>query len=367
MLLKLSRTALLGLAAALAGAPGGARSSGPPAPGSSPGDPPAGPRDAGGIVAIVGDDAIARAELDRQLRQWVAQLGREFPAIVLEREIPRLEWLLLERMIGDKLFLQEVRKEEAKQDGKPFVPEAEVDFFVRRQFESRREKNPGIRTIDDWYDAVAKEEGLGRKEYRTILKERIEVDKYVRRYVLRGVDAYVSPEEVRAYYREHLGEFTTPKEISFRQIRIQRTEQALLLKEAIDKGLKDGVPFAELAAKYSEEADPSLAGRLWTKAFEEVQGWHRPIPEVLRRLGKGQVSEPVFTERGIFYFYMEDVVPGEPKSFGEVQESIRKKLAAEREDAAVKAALKKLLERSHVVRFLEKPPGVAAEELGGAP
>ncbi len=275
--------------------------------------------------------------------------------------------MLLERMIGDKAILQAVKKEEAKNDGRPFVSEEELDFFIQRQFESRREKNPTIRTVDDWYETVSKEEGLSRKEYREFLKERISIERYVRMYVLRSVDTDVSPEEARAYYREHLEEFTVPKEISFRQIALRRMDQALAVREAIEKGLREGIPFAELAAKYSEEGDASSPGMLWKKSFEDIQGWHRPIPEVLRRLGKGQLSDPVYTERGIFIFYVEDVVPGEAKSFSDVQESIRKRLSAEREEIATRAAVEKLLERTHVVRFLEPPPGIAPQAAGEVP
>ncbi len=73
----------LACAAAFAAAAESARDREPPPSQAPAGQTPS--REAGGIVAVVGDDVITRADLDRSLRQWVSQLGRDFPSSVIER------------------------------------------------------------------------------------------------------------------------------------------------------------------------------------------------------------------------------------------------------------------------------------------
>lgn len=320
----------------------------------------------GGIVAIVGDEVVTQAELDRRVLQRRSQLADLYPAKVLEEEMVQLTWYTLESMVSDKMVLQQVRMKEKKSDQeKKFVEEAEVDAAIHRRVEFLREKNPAIKTADDVYRIALESEGLSRGEFRRLIRERLEVDRYLFQEVLRGAQVYVSPAEARVYYRAHIDDFKQPVSVSFREILVPLTSpDSLARKKAIDEGLEAGEPFIDLARTYSQEVydgDPDAAGRLWQKSFEDLKTWHKPIPDVLRKLKPGQVSRPVPTRRGIHYFYMEKVVEGEPRSYSEVQDEIRQKLRQEREDRAIRDFLADLRERLRPEIFIPRPPGVLAE------
>jgi len=313
----------------------------------------------GGIVAIAGPDVITQAELDKRVQQSRAQLAELYPSSVLEGELARISWMTLERMIDNKLVLQLVKREEEKNEGRSFVSEVDVDRALERQLEFHRERSPMIRTTEDLYRMVRETQGLSRDEYRKFLKEQIAIEGYLRQNVLRYVDSFVSPEAARLYYKTHLDEFTNPVEISFRYILIRLSrEDAWARRLAVHKGIKENQPFLELAKKYSEEAiegDADAAGRLWRKSFEELKSWHSPIPEVLRKLKKGQVSEGILTVRGLQYFYVEDVVEGKPRTFSEAQEDIRKKIREAREQSQLDDFMKQLRKKTYTRNFLPRP------------
>jgi parvulin-like peptidyl-prolyl isomerase len=321
----------------------------------------------GGIAALVGDDVITQAELDKQLEQMRLQLSSQYPTSAVQREMARLSSRVLDRMIDDRLVLQLVRKEEKKNENKPFIAESDIDGYIQRQLKDLRKENSAVQVVDDLYRMVEERDGMNRKEYRKLLREKLAVGAYIRANVMTSPDSFVAPEEAKAYYRAHLGEFTEPVEVAFRQILIKqaRSNDSAARVAVVEQGLKEGIPFVELAQKYSDEVvegKPEDAGKVRRKSFEDLKTWREPIPQVLRSLGKGEVSGRVVTVLGVHYFQIDDLVPGKPKSFGEVQESINERIRSERNQAELDAFFQKLRRRIHVEVFLPKAPRVERAE-----
>ena len=84
---------------------------------------------------------------------------------------------------------------------------------------------------------------------------------------------FASPHELRSYYLNHLEEFTNPVEISFRQIDVPPSRSNAAILEQVEKALKSGVPFVDVAKQVAEAlgGDPGSAGRLIKKSFEELK------------------------------------------------------------------------------------------------
>jgi len=324
----------------------------------------------GGIVAIVGgDDVITQAELDRRVEQNRAVLSGTQPTRAVERELVRLRLITLDNMINDRLILQLVRNEEEK-EGRPLVTEADVDAYVSRRVDDLREKGSGITSADEFYRMVREADGRDRRQFRSHIKDQMAISAYFRRKVIRTMDGAVSPEESKMYYKTHLDEFTQPVEISFRQIVISSaSDNAILRVEAVEKGLKQGLSFEELAKAFSEEAllgSPESAGRLWKKSFEDLKAWHEPIPSVLRSLKKGKISQRVETALDVRYFEVVDVVEGKPKPFSEAQEEIEDKIKERRNRSEIEGFIKRLRQKIPVEIYLTNPEEVAPPAAGKA-
>ena len=332
--------------------------------------PAAKPRPPGGIVAIVNDDVITQAELDLTVRRERLRYERAYSPAAVEREMPRFQRMVLDQMIDHRLILQLVKKEEEK-DGKPSVTDADIDKEIADELKSLQEKGLRISTAEDLYRLSREEDGVEREEFRRNIKERLAVLSYLQRNVFTP-HAFVAPQELRNYYQKNLKAFTTPVAISFRQITVPRTHvQAEFIVLEIEKGLRERADFCELARKYDQAAlqgDPEQACRPWTKTFEELKAWHRPIREALQTMKKGETSRRIPTPVGFHFLWVEDVIEGTPRSFSEVQEEITRRIRIARNQEEMGQFFIRLRSKSRIDAFLPTPPPeVTAPSKGAAP
>jgi parvulin-like peptidyl-prolyl isomerase len=309
----------------------------------------------GGIVAIVGDDVITQNELDERLERKRIDLTQRYSPSVVEAEIPRLSYWLLDQMIDDKLILALVKKDEEK-EGKPSITEADLDAEIKRQLERLPKKGLAIAEPEDLYRVVLERDHMTREQYRAFMKDKLAINKYLWQKVFQPGGGYASPHELRSYYLNHLDEFTNPVEISFRQIDIPPARSNAAIVEQVEKALKSAAPFTDVAKQVAEAlgGDPGSAGRLIKKSFEELKDYSAPIRETLRRMKKGEVSDRVVTESGIHWYQVEDVVEGKPKTYAEVQPEIEERIREEYNQAELDSFLAKLHKKKRIQRFL--PP-----------
>ena len=309
----------------------------------------------GGIVAIVGDDVITQADLDKKVDRRRLQFMGHVPSSAIEREISVLERAVLDNMISKKLILQLAKLEEKKGEG-PWIAEADLDAEINRQVEDLKKKGERVRSPDDLYRITRENEGISREEYRRNVREELSVNKYLWQKVFKANDDFVPPLELKAYYQSHMDEFTTPAAIAFRQVIIKPSRDNTMdrLIEEVKKGIKANADFAGLAKQVAEHQgeDPEKAEMLWVMSFEDLKAWRQPIPETLRRMKKGETSDIVVTVNDLRFFKVEDLKPGTPKSFDEVQQQISKQIREARNQNSLEAFLQRQRKKTRVVDFL---------------
>jgi hypothetical protein len=333
----------------------------PPLKAGVTGAPPRGP---GGIIAIVNDDVITQAELEKSVERRRVDLARRLPASVVDREFLRLVYIQLEALIDDKLILQLIKKEEEKEK-RPYVTEAEVDASILEEVE--RQKPNGITSPEDFYRIARERDGDTREELRTMIRNRLAVNNYLWRNVF-VMSNVVSPQESRQYYREHWKDFSTPEKISFIQlpIRITRDRRAEVIVKAVEDDIAAKIPFGEIVKKYAADAedDPNFAARVKTKTFEELQHWKEPIPKVLRALKKSQISERVVTQDTVHFFECVEIHQGRPKPYSEVQEEIAKKIREKRNSELLDEFLGRIRKKARIEVFLPPFPEAVRARQG---
>lgn len=346
--------------------PGGAAAQGPETP------PRAAPqRGPGGIVAIVGDEVITRAELDRRVERRRAQLLTRLPASAVDRELAWIERDVLDSMADTKILLQLVRLEEKKTTG-PYVTEADLDQEVNRQVEELKRKGERIRGPEDLYRQAREAEGLTREDYRKNLKEELAIQRFLWLKVYKSNDDFIPPQELKAYYQANREEFTTIIEMSFRFLSIKpsRDNRMDLLVDLVRKGVKEQKDFQELARQAAElqGEDGERAGILYRKSLDELKDWVKPTADVLRSLKKGEVSDAVITVSNEIRFYkLEDLKQGDPKTFEEVQELISRRIREQNHRQLLDAFLEKQRRKIRVQTFLPPLARVLREEKGPEP
>lgn len=316
----------------------------------------------GGIVAVVGDDVITKAELDQQVDLTILDQPKQEAGDYIARFRLELQHRELRRLVEDKLVLQQVKRFEAK-EGRGYITDPEIEKQLKRRIEMMNEQNGGTGEFnEDPYDYYSKRLGISRKELKEFYRDQLSVEKYKWEQIYPRIDSWVSPARARAFYKQNSDMFSTPKEITFRMISIKNSRpDAFEAAEAVERALGEGGGFVELAQTYDDDVVdpagfPEFAGQLQTKSFDSLRLWHRPIPETLRRMKPGTTSKRVMTAVGIHFFQVEDLVAGQVESFSEALTKIRNHILVERRKIELKNFLTERREKTRVAVFLPELP-----------
>jgi len=260
-----------------------------------------------GIVAIVGDSAVLRSDLEEEALLIAAASGRELPDD--PRELSQLYERALEARINELLLIQA-----AARDTLVEVTDEEIRNAVERQIADQRRALGG----DVALSRALAESGLTLTQYREMLTEQFRRQAMIDRYlsVVRSTrrPPPVTDAEARAFFeaqKDQLGE--RPATLTFEQVviapRPSDSARAAALAEAEEvlRKLREGEDFEKLARLHSD--DPG------TKNRGGDLGWFRQgdmVPEfsdVAFALRPGMTSGIVETMFG-FHIIRVDKVKG---------------------------------------------------------
>jgi len=191
--------------------------------------------------------------------------------------------------------------------------------------------------ISEYLNKVKISEQEIKEYYNKHKQEFIEPEKIKISYLLLTPKALASKEKVSAkeieeYYKQHQQEFYHPAKVKARHILIRlpqnATQEEVKKAEAkiakIEKALKQGKDFAELAKKYSEGPSRTSGGELgWFTRGMMV----KPFEDAAFALKPGEVSKPVRTVFGLHLIKVEAKQPAGITPLAEVREEIKSKIA----------------------------------------
>ena len=372
------------LAPVLAQAPPGQASPVKPSVAEAPGQevaPRTEERTLGGIAAIVGNRVITRADLKKQLDRRINEIVVRAKVSAAEINRRHEEKVVLKQMIEGELVLQAGEALLPGRDLDTGVPIELVMSFIDNEIADLKKTGyKDFTTREDYFAKHKSEFGNTREEVIRKVREKLLRNDYLYREVFPKIDRFVSPAQSRAYYRSHRDKFFTPQEVVFQQIVLSADINLPVKIRQVNEGLAAGKSFGELAVKYSEEhqATPRLRKSLHNEKWSELKHFQFPIPQALKALAKGKISGPHRAASRVYFFRMEDVVKGKPKSYAEAQSEIESTLLNERHRIARAQDLKRLREAAHIEIFLEntltsgenkpgKPSPAGSKETGPQP
>jgi peptidyl-prolyl cis-trans isomerase SurA len=238
-----------------------------------------------GIAAVVDDDVITRAELERRLQtitQQLRQKGTQLPPqAVLQRQ-------MLERMILEQLQLAQ-----AKQLGVT-VDDEELNKVIDRIAEQNK------LTLLQFREAL-QGEGISFATFREEIRKEVIITRLRNNQVAKRID--VSPQEIdnlleeqrrdqsknEEYHLQHIL-INLPADASPEQIAASRNKMNQLMKE-----LRGGADFSTIAISHSAGPQALEGGDI---------GWRRqaqlPVAfaEAVKGLNAGEISKPVRSTSG---------------------------------------------------------------------
>jgi parvulin-like peptidyl-prolyl isomerase len=208
------------------------------------------------------------------------------------------------------------------------------------------------------FEAALKQEGLTLADLRKSL-ERQMIFSRVQQVEVFGRIA-IAEDEARKYYAEHPNEFSSPSNLTIREILIEvpavagtqpgqppaqglfsvaLDDEAKAKAEGIRKRAAAGEDFAQLAG--AESASPSKAngGLIGPISQEELAP---ALQEVLMKMQPGEITEPMRTPRGYQILKLEAKTERQTLSFEEARDQIANRVFAQKRQGELERYLRKL-------------------------
>ena len=207
---------------------------------------------------------------------------------------------------------------------------------------------------DQKFQAALKQEGMTMADLRRNLERNMLVSQVQRAEVNDKIS--VDDEEARAYYAAHPRDFTTPAELTLREllvevpasdrgINVAQDEEAKEKAEGLRKRLMAGEPFARLAAEFSASASKANGGLIGPINHDELDP---RLQKILDALPVGDVSEPLRTQRGYQLLKIETKTETRVKTFEQARSEIGNKVGEQKRQAELLKYLDQLREQATV-------------------
>ena len=189
---------------------------------------------------------------------------------------------------------------------------------------------------EERFQAALKQEGLTMADLRRNLERQMFVSQVQQRDVVEKIS--VTEEESRAYYEGHKNEFTTPAEITLREILVEvpvserginaaQDDEAKAKAEAARARAVAGEPFARLAADLSDAPSKANGGLIGPISRDELAP---ALQKQIDAMRVGDVTEPIRTQRGYQILKLETRTDTKTRTFDEARDDISQRVGDEK-------------------------------------
>jgi parvulin-like peptidyl-prolyl isomerase len=274
-----------------------------------------------GAVALVGDKAIEKADLDRLIDQTKTNLEaqkQEFPEVGTP-EYETLKGTLLKGLV------QQSQWEQAGAAMGVRVSDKEIDT----QLDALKQQY--FKGDEDKFKAELEKQGLTLEQLREQLRGRLLSNK-IYSAVIKKVK--VTDAEIKAYYDNHKAQYAQPESREVRHILVKKKA----LADELYTKLKNGADFAKLARQYTQDETSKASGGLYTAYKGKSVA---PIDKFVFAAKKGDLSQPIKTEFGWHVVeVLSEIKPPAPQPLAEAKDTISSTLLQQQQNQALKAWVK---------------------------
>lgn len=290
-------------------------------------------------VAVVNGTAITRAEYLgtlNQLKQRYVQQGRSLDDATVEK----LEGYVLDNLIGQELLFEECRKAGIQ------VEKSDVDTQLSRfkkQFPT-----------EEAFRKALSEKSLTVAMLESQIEKGFVIRKFVQERIVNQIK--IGKTEPQEFYDANPSLFLQPEMVRASHILIkvesdsdesQKTEADRKIK-AIQKQIKEGKDFAEIASRLSEGPSRTQGGDL---GFFGRGQMVPPFEQVAFALAPDAVSEKVVTRFGYHIIKVTDKKPAGTVSFNKAIDKIVRHLKQVKTDQEIKRYVEELKGKADIQLF----------------
>lgn len=297
-----------------------------------------------GVAAEVNGEKIQLTDLNRlveSIRKSEPAFATGTPAA--QKALEEVKVQMLDEMINTRLLVQEAKRQRISAD--PARVEQEVAAF-KKAFKDEA-------AFNDWLKA----DGQSLTELKQTITDDLLIQELTNRL---AADVTVSDDEIRAYYRANLNQFTVREGVVARHILLAvnpsapQSEKARVQKRAADlaKTIKTATDFANAAKTQSDDAATRNRGGLigsftlgvLDPAFEKA-AFAAPV---------GKIAGPVATDAGYHLIWVDKKLPKKTAPVEQVVASrnVRAQLLKEKMQNKIDTALSELRAKSKINKFV---------------
>jgi len=205
-------------------------------------------------------------------------------------------------------------------------------------------------------DTIEKELDLTEKDIKFEFRRVFAIQKLIDQEL--GIDDTVTETEVKNYYESNIDKFIVPGPVKTSHILIEADEnsdasekaQARKQIEMIQKKLKNGEDFAELAKKYSQSPSSIKGGDIgYVKKGQFVKSFEKAV----FALEPGEVSDLVDTSFGYHLIKVTERKPEHLFAYEDVKDKLEKYLKSKKVNDIISKYISKLKENAKIEKFYD--------------
>lgn len=272
------------------------------------------------IVAIVNRDTITEKELNDFTAFMRIQLARDMGDSQADKKIALMKNDLLNKLIEDRLILQEAKKIKIEID--PARIKVRL-ADIRKKYSS-----------DIAFQSDLLRQGLSQGDIESKIKEQMLTFAVIEREVRSKIT--IRPDNVTDFYNTSKEKFLTPGVRDLDEFIFDNKNYASLFSY----NLRIGKKVEDLAIRY-----PFVFEQVKASTREELK---KEISEVVFKLGISQVSDPVLIDGKYYVFRLSNIVLPKQLSLTEAQDSIYAYLFEQRMQEEITKWLGELKEQSYI-------------------
>jgi len=293
-------------------------------------------------IAVVNGKIIPKSDFDRKMvivNEQFSQTGKT-PS---SAELSEIKKNVLESLINIELLYQESKKDGIQVD----------DKILNERYENWKKQIPNQEALNEFLKKL----NLSETGIKDEFKRELAVQQFIEKKF--GQKALVSDQESKAFYDSNPNFFKIPERVRVSHILIKVDPKADAAQKAaarkkiedIQKQLKNGKDFSELAKKDSECPSNTKGGDLGYLMRGQVV---KPFEDVAFSLKPGEVSGIVETEFGFHIIKVTDKKPATTLAYEQVKDRLAVNLKKDKVDKEIPLYLEKLKKDAKIERYLKE-------------
>lgn len=284
-----------------------------------------------GVAAVVNDAVITAEQVREFAGPAIDALQRQYAG---QPELFRQKYTAtfndgLEQLIERQLILDDFAAEGYR------LPDSLLDEWVQERI---RDRFSGDRVT---LMKTLQAQGETFEKFRGDVRDQ-NIETFMRSKKV-SQEVIISPYKVENYYKSNAADFKVEDEVKLRMISINKASpddtNAVALANEIQKKIKDGASFTEMATAYSQD---SLRNQGGDRGWVERSVLLKELADAAFALAPGQVSGVIDLPAACYIMFVEDKHPAQTRPLKEVRDEIEKNLRTQEQSRIEKQWLDQL-------------------------